>query len=222
MNEETIQFSLIQTIVLWVIPLLFAITAHEASHGYVANKLGDPTAKMLGRLTLNPFKHIDLFGTIILPVLTLWLGGFVFGWAKPVPITWRNLKKLRRDIALVALAGPLSNLLMALMWGVVTKGGQYLESQHIIYGVVLSTMGKIGIQVNCILCVLNLLPIQPLDGGRIMSSLLPGKASYYFDRLEPYGIFILLFLMATKILGMILIPPFTFLINIIYSLLGLQ
>jgi len=222
MNEETIQFSLIQTILLWAIPLLFAITIHEASHGYMANKLGDPTAKMLGRLTLNPFKHIDIFGTIILPILTLWLGGFVFGWAKPVPITWRNLKKLRRDIALVAVVGPLSNLVMALIWALIMKGGQYLDTQNVVYGIALTTMGKIGIQVNCILCVLNLLPIQPLDGGRVVSSLLPGKASYYFDRLEPYGIFILLLLMATKILSMILIPPVYFLINIIYSLFGLQ
>lgn len=202
--------------------LLFAITLHEAAHGYIANRLGDPTAKMLGRLTLNPFKHIDIFGTVILPILTVWLGGFVFGWARPVPITWRNLKHFRRDMALVAFAGPCSNLFMALLWAVIAKIGLVLNTHDILWSVVPIAMGKIGIQVNCVLFVLNLLPLQPLDGGRVMSSLLPRKISYYFDKLEPYGIFILLFLIAARVLNIILLPPLMFLINIIYSLAGLQ
>src|SRR5262249_23262211 len=151
------------------------------------NKLGDPTAKILGRLTLNPLKHIDVLGTIIVPALTVWLGGFIFGWAKPVPITWRNLKHARRDIALVALAGPMANLLMAILWAVIAKGGISLQTHQILSGVALEAMGKIGLYVNSMLLILNLLPLQPLDGGRIASSLLPGKLSYYFDKLEPYG-----------------------------------
>jgi len=219
--DTNIQFNLIQTILIYAIPLLFAITLHEVSHGYVAYKLGDPTAKMLGRLTLNPIKHIDLVGTIVVPAITVWLGGFIFGWAKPVPITWRNLKRARRDMALVALAGPMSNFLMALFWGAFTKAGMMLEAHQIISGVALVAMGKIGIYVNCILGILNLLPLQPLDGGRIASSLLPGKLSYYFDRLEPYGIIILLALLVTNILGAIISPPLQLMVKLIQGLFGL-
>jgi Zn-dependent protease len=219
--DTNIQFNLIQTILIYAIPLLFAITLHEVSHGYVAYKLGDPTAKMLGRLTLNPIKHIDLIGTIVVPALTVWLGGFIFGWAKPVPITWRNLKHARRDMALVALAGPLSNFLMALLWGAVTKAGMMLDAHQIIAGVVLVAMGKIGIYVNCILMILNLLPLQPLDGGRIASSLLPRKLSYYFDRLEPYGIIVLLILLATNVLGYIISPPLHLIAGLIQAMFGL-
>lgn len=222
MDDSGVQFSVVQTIILWAIPLLFAITVHEASHGYVAYRLGDPTAKMLGRLTLNPLKHIDLFGTLILPALTVWLGGFVFGWARPVPITWRNLKHARRDMALVAFAGPLSNFMMAIFWAGIIKAGMMISAQGAVWGVVFIAMGKIGVQVNCILGLLNLLPIQPLDGGRIMSCILPGRLSYYFNRLEPYGIFILLLLIATRTLNVLLMPPFMFLMNLIYSVLGLQ
>jgi len=218
--DTNIQFNLIQTILIYAIPLLFAITVHEVSHGYIAYKLGDPTAKMLGRLTLNPIKHIDLVGTIIVPALTVWLGGFIFGWAKPVPITWRNLKHARRDMALVALAGPLSNLLMAILWGAIAKAGMMLEAHQIISGVAVAAMGKIGIYVNTILMILNLLPIQPLDGGRIASSLLPGKLSYYFDRLEPYGIIILLILLATNVLGFILGPPLQLMAGLINAVFG--
>lgn len=219
--DNNIQFNLIQTILIYAIPLLFAITLHEVSHGYIAYKLGDPTAKMLGRLTLNPIKHIDLVGTIIVPAITVWLGGFIFGWAKPVPITWRNLKHARRDMAFVALAGPLSNLLMAILWGAIAKAGMMLEAHQIISGVAMVAMGKIGIYVNCILAVLNLLPLQPLDGGRVASSLLPRKLSYYFDRLEPYGIIVLLALLVTHVLGFIIDPPLALLVALIKAMFGL-
>lgn len=218
---DNIQFTLPQTIILWAIPLLFAITVHEVAHGWVADRLGDPTARILGRLTLNPLKHIDLFGTIILPALTIWLGGIIFGWAKPVPITWRNLHHMRRDIALVALAGPFANFLMIFIWAAAAKLGLYLESHHIMAGVVFEAMGKIGISVNAILMVLNLLPIQPLDGGRVLSSLLPRKLSYYFDKLEPYGLIILLIFIVTGILGFLLSGPVQFLVMGIKNLFGI-
>jgi Zn-dependent protease len=176
---------------------------------------------MLGRLTLNPIKHIDLIGTIVVPALTVSLGGFIFGWAKPVPITWRNLKHARRDMALVALAGPLSNFLMALLWAGIAKTGMMLEAHQIISGVALVAMGKVGIYVNSILMLLNLLPLQPLDGGRVASSLLPGKLSYYFDRVEPYGFIILLVLLATGILGNVLGPLLQMMVSLIGEIFGL-
>lgn len=217
---DNIQFTVPQMIVLWGIPLLFAITVHEVAHGWVAFRLGDPTAKMLGRLTLNPFKHIDLFGTIILPALTVWLGGVVFGWAKPVPITWRNLHHKRRDMALVAIAGPLANLLMVFTWATIAKFGVYVESQGIMTGVVFEAMGKIGIYTNAILMMLNLLPIQPLDGGRVVSSILPGKIAYYFDKLEPYGLLILIFLIVSGVLSFILVGPVHGLVYFVRQLYG--
>jgi Zn-dependent protease len=218
---DNIQFTLPQAIILWAVPLLFAITVHEVAHGWVAYRLGDPTAKILGRLTLNPIKHIDLFGTIILPALTVWLGGIIFGWAKPVPITWRNLRHKRRDIALVALAGPFANFLMIFIWAASIKLGLYLEAQHITSGVIFEAMGKIGMSVNAILMVLNLLPIQPLDGGRVLSSLLPGRWSYYFDKLERYGLIILLVLIVTGVLGMLLTGPVQFIVLSIQNLFGI-
>jgi Zn-dependent protease len=219
---DNIQFSLPQTIILWAIPLLFDITVHEVAHGWVADRLGDPTARMLGRLTLNPIKHIDLLGTIILPALTIWLGGVIFGWAKPVPITWRNLKHKRRDIALVAVAGPMANLLMLFIWAAVAKLGLTMETHNIMSGIVFEAMGKIGIYTNAILMILNLLPIQPLDGGRVFSCILPGKLSYYFDKLEPYGLFILLICIMTGVLSFVLGGPVQFLVSFVNQLFGIS
>lgn len=183
--------NLIQTLAVVALPLLFAITVHEVAHGWMANRLGDSTAKMMGRLTLNPFKHIDPVGTVILPVVMLMLSGFMFGWAKPVPITVENLKGGRRDMALVALAGPASNLIMALIWAgiaaLVTSiytGGSEGIATPLIY------MAGYGIFINLVLMIINLLPIPPLDGGRILESLLPGPMAWKLSRLEPYGMFI--------------------------------
>lgn len=201
MNTLTI----IQKIIIWSVPILFAVTVHEVAHGWVANKLGDPTAKMLGRLTLNPVKHIDLVGTIIVPLILLLIGGFIFGWAKPVPITWQNLKNPRRDSALVALAGPMANLLMIFLWAFLVKLGLYLTSANI-FGLLLITMGSVGVWINLILMVLNLLPVPPLDGSRVVASFLPGPLAYRFNLLEPYGFFILLILIATGLLAYILTP----------------
>ncbi len=210
----------LQTILLYAIPILFAITVHEVAHGWVANKLGDPTAKMLGRLTLNPIKHIDLIGTIIVPAILVTLSGFIFGWAKPVPITWQNLHHPRRDTALVAAAGPISNLIMAVIWAALTKLGIILIPS-MPAAAALVTMGQIGIYINLILLVLNLLPIPPLDGSRVVSSLLPPRASAQYMRIEPFGFFILLLLLVLGVLGTILLPLVTFLRGLLISWFGL-
>jgi Zn-dependent protease len=204
-------------IMIWAIPVIFAITVHEVAHGWVASKLGDNTAKMLGRLTLNPIKHIDLFGTIILPILLLLFSGFVFGWAKPVPVDWRNLRHPRRDMALVAAAGPLANLAMALIWCML--GHLALESTGSMSTIILA-MSKAGVMINAVLMVLNFLPLPPLDGSRVVSSLLSPRLAIQYSRIEPYGFWILLILLATGILSAIMTPPLQVLITWFYSLIG--
>ena len=215
-------FTLIQKIAIWAIPILFAITVHEVAHGWVANKLGDPTAKMLGRLTLNPIKHIDLVGTILVPAMLLYFGGFIFGWAKPVPITWRNLKRPKRDMIYVAVAGPMANLIMALIWAGVAKIGTMLAQADIAAGLAIFYMGVAGVMINLLLMVLNLIPIPPLDGGRVLSGLLPGRWSVKLDRIEPFGFFILLGLLVTGVLFAIMHPFIYGLRNIIFALFGLN
>lgn len=208
-------FSLGQKIILWVIPLIFAITVHETAHGWIASKCGDPTAKLLGRLTLNPIKHIDPVGTIIVPAILFFLGGFVFGWAKPVPITWRNLKKPRRDMALVAAAGPVANLAMAFFWVAVAKLGIGFHSTPFAY------MGQIGISINLVLMLLNLIPIPPLDGSRIVASLLSPKMAYRFNQLEVYGFLILVLLLASGLLARLLGPALQGLLSFFFRIFGL-
>lgn len=211
----------IQRIAIWALPVLFAITVHEVSHGWVAKRLGDPTAEMMGRLTLNPIKHIDPIGTVVLPIVMLMMGGFVFGWAKPVPITWENLKQPKRDIALVAVAGPLSNLVMAIAWALLMKIGLMLMPVNPWLGKPLVYMGGAGISINLILMALNLLPFPPLDGGRIMTGILPGPLSYKLSRIEPYGIFILLGLLVTGMLAKVLGPVVYGLQSALYFAFGL-
>jgi len=215
------ELSLIQKIAVWSLPVLFAITVHEVAHGWVARRLGDPTAFMMGRLTLNPLKHIDLVGTVVVPLVLLLLGGFIFGWAKPVPVTWKNLRKPRRDMALVALAGPAANLLMTIGWGIVAKIGYLIAADMPFAGQPMIYMGSAGILINIILMVLNLLPLPPLDGGRVMTGILPGPLAYKFSLLEPYGFFILLGLLATGILGDILSPVVQAVLHLLYSVLSL-
>ncbi len=198
-----LELSLVQKIAVWVVPVVLGITVHEVAHGWVARKLGDNTAFMLGRLTLNPLKHIDPMGTILIPGMLLLLqAGFLFGYAKPVPINWKNLRHPKRDMALVAAAGPGANLLMALAWGLLIRLGLSLGEP----GLALVYMGVAGITINIILMVLNLLPLPPLDGGRVMTGLLPGPWAYQFSRIEPYGFFILIGLLVTGVLGMVLWP----------------
>ena len=210
-----------QAIAVSLLPLLFAITVHEVAHGWVAYKLGDKTAKMMGRLTLNPIKHIDPVGTILVPGMLLLLGGFIFGWAKPVPVTIENLRQPRRDMALVALAGPAANLLMALIWAVIAKVGMLLVPGMEWLGTPLVLMGIVGITFNLVLMVLNLLPILPLDGGRVVESALPGPLSYKFSRLEPYGFLVLLGLLISGLLPSILGPPIHFFEKTIFQIFGL-
>lgn len=214
--------NLIQKIVIWVIPVLFAVTLHEAAHGWVANRLGDPTARMLGRLTLNPLKHIDPIGTILVPAILLLLPGrFLFGWAKPVPISPRNFKRPRRDMALVGAAGPLANLLMGLLWCIVARVALMLPDSAAHVSLPLALTGVAGIFVNVLLMVFNLLPLPPLDGGRVASGLMPREWARVYDRIEPYGFWILLALIVTNILGLILWPPVSVLLGALASIAGL-
>jgi Zn-dependent protease len=201
-NLTTVQFAAIA-----ILPLLFGITLHEVAHGWVAKRLGDKTALMMGRLTLNPIKHIDPIGTIVVPGLMMLAGGAIFGWAKPVPVTWQNLKNPKRDMALVALAGPMANLGMAILWALIARLGILLASVSPWASVPMILMGKVGIVLNLVLMVLNLLPLPPLDGGRVMTSLLPGPMAYRFSRIEPYGFFILIALLLSGLLWKVLEPP---------------
>ncbi|MBK1699846.1 site-2 protease family protein [Thiococcus pfennigii] len=196
----------IQLAAVLVIPVLFAITAHEAAHGWVASRLGDPTARQLGRVTFNPFKHVDPIGTLAVPVATFFLGGFLFGWAKPVPVDWRNLRDPRRDMALVALAGPGANLVMALFWGLMVQLGLALGAAVPWLAAPLLLMGAAGVLINVLLMVLNLFPLPPLDGGRVLTALLPPRWAMAFARLEPYGLILLLALLVFGVLGGLLWP----------------
>lgn len=195
--------TLIQKIAIWALPVIFAITLHEVAHGWVASKFGDQTARLAGRLTINPMKHIDLMGTIVVPLLMLAFGGFIFGWAKPVPVDPRNLRHPRYNMAVVAAAGPISNLLMALFWAAIAKLGLNLNAW---FGIPLVYMGEAGMMINIVLCVLNCLPIPPLDGGRVLYNLLPGRMGWNMYRIEPYGFLILVLLMMSGILSYVIAP----------------
>ncbi len=203
------ELNLIQKITVWVIPVIFAITLHEAAHGYVARYFGDKSAWMLGRVTLNPLKHIDPVGTLLVPLSILLMskllgGGFIlFGWAKPVPVNFSALRRPKQDMLWVALAGPAANLFMALLWAMAIHVGVLMNDS---FSQPLALMGAAGIFINAILMALNLLPLPPLDGGRIMTSLLPGKYAWRYARIEPYGFYILLFLMAMGWLNVLLGP----------------
>lgn len=212
--------SIAQTLAIWALPVLFAITLHEVAHGWVARALGDDTAARAGRLTLNPIKHIDPVGTVLVPAVLLMLGGFLFGWAKPVPVAMNKLGHPRRDMALVAMAGPLSNLAMALLWGLLLKFALTQDLQSGLW-MGLRLMATAGIIINLVLMVLNLLPMPPLDGGRVLTGLLPESAARKVDRLEPYGLVILVVLMATGILGALLRTPLAVTQGWVTGVLGL-
>ena len=212
----------IQKITVWILPVLFAITVHEVAHGYAAYLLGDKTAKILGRLTLNPIKHIDLVGTVIVPIALLMIGGIIIGWAKPVPINSRNLHNPRRDMALIAAAGPCANFIMVIIWAVVAKLGLILLGTNFPGSLAVYLMGIAGISINIMLGLLNLLPIPMLDGGHILSSLLPESIAYQYDRLAPYGFVILIVLFALGIISMILQPALRFFYSLVAFLFGLS
>ena len=193
----------LETILLGAVPVVLAITLHEAAHGYVARMFGDHTAWMLGRVTLNPLKHIDPVGTVLIPALLLLIGApFVFGWAKPVPVNFGNLRNPKADMFWVAAAGPGSNFLQALAWAVVFK----LAVAGVAPSPALAEMARIGLIANLALMALNLLPVPPLDGGRIAVSLLPHRAAAALARMEPYGLFVIVLLLATGVLGRLMQP----------------
>lgn len=221
------EFTLIQLLAIWALPVVFAVTVHEAAHGFVARSLGDDTASRLGRLTLNPIKHVDPVGTLLVPGLMLLggalmgAGGIIFGWAKPVPINAGRFRDPRRGMAIVAVAGPLSNLIMAFGWAVglkllVITGTTAAWGQGVAY------MCFAGVLINLVLLVLNLLPIPPLDGSRVLAALLPREAATQYMKVEPYGLVILILLLATGVLGFMIGPPMDGLRNVLFRLLGIS
>lgn len=201
------ELTVIQKIAAYALPILFAITVHEAAHGYAAKFFGDLTAERMGRITLNPFKHIDPIGTILLPALSIMLGGVLFGWAKPVPVNFGQLRRPKQDMLWVALAGPASNFVMAVCWGLLLARVELFPASAQAF---LAQMSLAGIQINLVLLVLNLFPLPPLDGGRIAVSLLPMKAAIKFAQIERYGMFILIALLFTGVLGILLSPVLRF------------
>lgn len=201
---------LIQTLSIAAIPVIFAITLHEAAHGYVARMFGDRTAEAAGRISLNPLRHIDPMGTIAVPLFILisskLMGGsgMLFGWAKPVPVNFANLRKPKADMLWVAAAGPGANLAMALAWALTLKFIAIAAPGY--YSEPLARMAGVGIHINVTLMILNLLPLLPLDGGRIAVSLLPNRLAWRFAMIEPYGLIILLLLLFTGVLGNVMAP----------------
>lgn len=192
------ELTLLQKISVWALPVLFAITLHEVAHGWAAKKFGDRTAEQQGRLSLNPLEHIDPIGTLLVPGLMLLTTGMIFGWAKPVPVDFGRLRNPRMDMVWVALAGPGANLLMAIFWALMIRLAILLQSDFLSQP--LGLMGQAGISINVVLMVLNLLPLPPLDGGRVALGLLPSRMAYKYSKVEPYGFYILLFLMWTNLL----------------------
>lgn len=202
------------------IPILFAITLHEVAHGWTARYFGDRTAEAQGRLSLNPLRHIDPIGTVLVPLFLLWVGGFLFGWAKPVPVDARNLRRPKADMLWVAAAGPVANIAMGCFWALVMA--VVLRVNLGIPGDWLASMAAIGVSINILLAVFNMLPIPPLDGGRVLASLVPaGPASRFLDAIEPWGLFIVLGLIATGMLAFLIGGPIEYLRDLITGLFGL-
>jgi Zn-dependent protease len=199
------EFTLVQKMAAIVLPLIFAVTLHEAAHGWVADKLGDSTARQLGRITVNPLRHIDWFGTILLPMLMMAFTGFLFGWAKPVPVNMSRLRNPRRDMVWVALAGPGANVLMAILWSLLLLLADSSLTPEAL-ALPLAAMAVAGIFINLILMALNLLPILPLDGGRVLAGVLPAALARLYARIEPFGFFIIVGLLVAGLLGKVLTP----------------
>lgn len=212
--------TIIQKITIYAIPLIFAITLHEAAHAYAAKHFGDATAYMLGRMTLNPVKHIDPVWTILVPIVTLMFSPLIFGAAKPVPVNFSALRNPKRDMIWVAAAGPLANLAMMVLWAVFGRIVISLPASDPVEFMAL--VAQAGIFVNALLMVFNLFPLLPLDGGRILAGLLPGPLAYRFSRTEPYGMFILIALLLSGILDKFLWPLVNISMNSIYAIIGLS
>lgn len=219
------ELNLVQVIAVYALPVIFAITLHEAAHGYVARHFGDMTAFREGRITLNPLRHIDPVGTVAVPLVLLAVtklfgGGIIFGWAKPVPVNFSNLRRPKRDMLWVAAAGPLSNFAMALFWALVLKLGLALPGS--VFSLPLALMGAAGVFFNIIIMVLNLVPLPPLDGGRIVVSLLPHRMAWHFARIEPYGFLILIVLLFSGALGYVLWPAIAAMMTLVAVMFGLS
>ncbi|WP_198264761.1 site-2 protease family protein [sulfur-oxidizing endosymbiont of Gigantopelta aegis] len=212
----------IQKITIWILPVLFAVSLHEAAHAWMADRKGDSTARLLGRLTFNPFKHIDPIGTVVVPILMITLTGFAFGWAKPVPIDVRNLRNPKKDMMWVALAGPASNFIMAFIWAIILHFSVMFVDSRSSISLFFLLMPVAGITINVILGVLNLLPIPPLDGGRIMAGLLSPRASQQYGKIEPYGFFIIIGLMVTGMLSYIIFPVVSLFMVTLAAISGLD
>ena len=214
------ELTLVQRVVVWMLPVIFAITGHEVAHGWMAKQYGDKTAEQQGRLTLNPLNHIDPLGTIIIPgLLLITFTGFIFGWAKPVPVDARNFKNPRKAMMVVALAGPIANLLMAVAWALLARVGVMLEFEFISLPLIYS--GVAGITINLVLALINLLPIPPLDGSRIVTGLLPDYWAWRYNQLERYSFIILIILLATNALGYLLAYPMYYVQQLFFSLAGM-
>lgn len=220
MDSDAIAF--IRVLSVAAIPLLFAITLHEVAHGWVARYFGDRTAEMLGRLTLNPLRHIDPVGTVIVPLLMLWMSGFIFGWAKPVPVNARALRDPRRNMIAVAAAGPAANLLMAIGWVLLFRLVTSLPAVPTVVGEFVMEMCGKGLFFNTLLAVFNLLPIPPLDGGRVLRGLLPETLGRKLDGIEPYGLIIVVGLLVLGFLGRILGPLFNVAQEVVLWLAGVK
>ncbi len=197
------ELNLIQKISVFALPVIFAITGHEAAHAYAARHFGDNTAYLEGRMTLNPLRHIDWIGTVLLPLVCVAVGGFIFGWAKPVPVRFGNLRHPKRDMLWVSAAGPGANLLMAVLWALMFKLALGMNND---YTEPLALMAQAGMLINVMLMALNLLPIPPLYGGRMLMSVLPNRQAWQLSRLEPYGMWILIALMFTGLLSLLMNP----------------
>ena len=195
----------LQTVLIYARPVLFAITVHEAAHGYVARYLGDPTAARLGRVTLNPFKHIDPVGTILMPLILYFAtsGAFLFGYAKPVPVNFAGLRNPKRDMVWVALAGPASNFIQAILWALALVALLALDVNERFF----IEMARAGVLVNLVMWAFNLFPLPPLDGGRVLVGLLPWKQAQLVSRVEPWGFFIVMALVLAGIVGTLWLRP---------------
>lgn len=214
MSELNYFQEFLQKIAIWIIPVLFAITLHEVAHGWVAYLLGDRTAKMSGRLSLNPLNHIDPIGTVVVPLVFLAIGNFLFGWAKPVPVDARNFKHPRRDMAFVAAAGPFANFIMAFMFALIIRLAVVVHGVHSLsmFAIPLALIGKAGVMINIILFVLNLLPLPPLDGGNVLMAILPPRYAYAVAKIEPYSLLILIALIFSGGFSYIMGPPVQYLL----------
>ena len=213
--------NLLLTVLVYALPVIFAITLHEAAHGYVARRFGDSTAYLQGRVTLNPIKHIDVVGTIVLPIVTLALSPFMFGWAKPVPVNFNNLREPKKDMLWVAAAGPASNLAQLVVWAIVAAIVARTVEPNGLVGVFWLSVADAGIKVNIMFALLNLLPILPLDGGRILTSLLPGRLSHAYQGTERFGLIILLVLLFSGVIGWVLTPLYRGMYQQTMNLIGL-